>query len=113
MTPEHPSPTEAAQPRPSRFVVAMGRGAKYGAIAGLIGGTIVTVGAIGIALLHIRIFGGQLVLEGSVLSNVIGAFISVIVVAVGGAITGAVVMGVASLVMGIANLFRRGPRIDP
>ena len=73
MTPEHPSPTEAARPRPSKFVVAAGRGAKFGAIAGLIGGAVVTLGAIGIALLHIRIFRAELVLEGSVLSNVIGA----------------------------------------
>jgi hypothetical protein len=83
------------------------RGAKYGAIIAIVGGAVAMAIFTTLALLRIRVFGYLCVLEGSVLSNVIGATIAIAVLAVGGVIAGAVLGRVIGL------LQRPGSRQTP
>ena len=77
------------QSRRRRFGIR--KGAKTGALVGLIGGTVFVGGAIVVALLEIPILGRHLVLDGTEFSNAVGASISIATIAIGGAIIGAVV----------------------
>jgi hypothetical protein len=88
---DHPPQNEASRPNLLR------RGAKLGALIGLIGTTVVIGACMTFSLLEIPIFGYHLVTEGSVLSNVIGASISVAVITFGGAIAGTFVGAFLSL----------------
>jgi hypothetical protein len=67
------------------------RGAKFGALIGLIGAIVVIGVSMTLSLLEIPIFGYRLVTEGSVISNAIGASITVAVIAACGAVVGTVV----------------------
>src|SRR5262249_48744148 len=67
------------------------RGAKYGAITAVIGGAVAMAIFTALALLKTSVFGHLCVLEGSVLSNVLGAAISFVVLAIGGMIAGAAI----------------------
>jgi hypothetical protein len=83
------------------------RGAKYGAIASVVGGAVAMIIFTALALLKINVFGRLCVLEGSVLSNVIGAAISIVVLAIGGTIVGAILGIIIMALSGLAGLFRR------
>jgi len=82
------------------------RGAKYGAVIAVIGGAVAMAIFTALALLEIPVFGCLCVLEGSVLSNLIGAGISFIVLAVGGMVVGAVIGILIMALQGLVRLFR-------
>ena len=82
------------------------RGAKYGAIIAVIGGAVAMAIFTALALLKIPVFGHLCVLEGSVLSNVIGAAISFVVLAIGGMIAGAAIGLLIMALLGLVGLFR-------
>jgi hypothetical protein len=98
MTREHRQNIEATRVQPNRFALEIRRGAKYGALVGSVGGVVVVVGAVALALLKVPVFGRQLVLEGSAISNIIGASISVVAIAICGTFLGAMIKGMLALI---------------
>ena len=83
------------------------RGAKYGAIAAVVGGAVAMLIFLALALLRIQVFGYLCVVEGSLLSNLVGTAISFAVLAIGGMIVGAAIGLTIMAVLGLAGLFRR------
>jgi hypothetical protein len=84
-----------------------GWGAKYGAILSVVGGAIAMLVFTVLALLKIPVFNRLPVLGGTVLSNVFGASISLVVLAIGGMIVGAILGMFLMALIGIARIFWR------
>ena len=82
------------------------RGAKYGAITAVIGGALAMAIFTALALLEIPVFGCLCVLDGSITSNVIGAAISFVVLAISGMIVGTAIGILIMAVLGLVGLFR-------
>jgi hypothetical protein len=106
MKPEEQPPVEASD-HLTKFAKRNRLGAKVGALVSVIGAAVIVFGSMLLSIFEIPIMGYRLVMEGTVLYNMIGALISIAVISACGTVVGVFAFATGGLILDLVRLMQR------